>query len=129
MTLMEAIGVKCDVDVKTGRKLEHREVYQRAIEYLGGLNEVAKYVPFSIDELRVKMKKDALFNQSRDRLLWDMASGFTITRKHEAIPNGDGLWHLYRQHGINSASNSQGVCILKEAARELLEQAEKEKNQ
>ena len=41
MTLHEAIGVNVDVDIKTGKKLTHSEVYGRAIEYLGGLDEVA----------------------------------------------------------------------------------------
>ena len=37
---------------------------------------------------------------------------------------GGGIWELYRQHGINAASNSEGVCILKEAARRLVEREE-----
>lgn len=120
MTIKEAIGVhKCNIDVKTGEVLTHSEIYGRAIEYLGGLDEVARFVPFPVEVLRKKLKEDIYINNTPMRE-WDAAAGFVRSGPH-CKPYGGGIWHLYRQHGINCASACDGVCILKEAARRLVE--------
>lgn len=37
MTLGQACGIVCNtVDKRTGRELDHREIYARYIDYLGG---------------------------------------------------------------------------------------------
>ena len=42
MDIKEAIGIqKCNIDIETGEQLSYSEIYGRAIEYLGGLDEVA----------------------------------------------------------------------------------------
>lgn len=118
MTIKEAIGVhKCNIDVKTREKLTHSEIYGRASEYLGGLDEVARFVPFPVEVLREKLKEDIYLNNTPMRE-WDAVSGFICSGPHYKSYGG-GIWYLYRQHGINCASNSDGVCILKEAARRL----------
>ena len=118
MTIKEAIGVKnCDIDAETGRKLEHSEIYGRAIDYLGGL-EVVK----QLETLKKAYKKDKYFN-NLSMSKWDRMSGF-ISRGANCSFIGGGIWNLYRQHKINSASNSDGVCILKEAARLWIEMEE-----
>lgn len=122
MTLHEAVGVRVDVDVKTGRKLSHAEVCGRTIDYLGGLEAVAPYIPFEIPYLREKLKRDPWFNNT-DMSKWDAAAGFRCSRG-DCFATGGGLWALYRSHGINSASCSTGVSILKEAARRLCEMPE-----
>lgn len=120
MTLHEAIGVKCgDIDMNTGVKLTHSEVYGRAIELLGGLDVVAQFIPFPVDVLRKKFKKDPYFNNT-PMSKWDLASGF-VCHGADCKLIGGGIWTLYHKHGINCASNSDGVCILKEAARRLVE--------
>lgn len=125
MTLKEAIGVKVDIDIKTGKRLSHSEVYGRAIKLLGGLDEVAKFVPFSVKIIKEKLKEDPNLNNT-DMRRWDAASGFVCHgTKCELI--GGGIWKLYQQHGIDTASNSDGVCILKEAARQLAEREESER--
>lgn len=58
-----------------------------------------------MDEIRKKIKLDPYLNNTPIKL-WDAAAMTSI-------------WWLYRKHGITSASCSQGVCILKEAARRL----------
>lgn len=120
MTLKEAVGIKsCNIDAQTGEKVEHSEIYGRIIEYLGGLDAVAKYIPFSISFIKEKIKDDVhLNNTSMDK--WDYASGFKCNGSN-VIFLRCGIWALYAKHGINSASNSDGVCILKEAARRLAE--------
>ena len=58
MSPHEAVGVNVDVDIKTGQKLSHSEVYDRIIDYLGGLQEVSKYVPYDVEYLRERIQKD-----------------------------------------------------------------------
>lgn len=125
MTLREAIGVKVDTDTKTGEKLDHSEIYGRAIELLGGLDAVARYIPFSMDVIRKALKTDPYLNNTPIRM-WDVAAGFQCgvfrnahRAQYECRPTGCGLWSLYREHGITGASCAEGVCILKEAARRL----------
>lgn len=122
MTLHEAIGVRVDTDIKTGEKLTHSEIYWRAIEFLGGLDEVARFVPFPVETIRKKLKSDPYLNNTA-MSKWDAASGF-VCRCGDCKFIGGGIWALYRQHGINAASNSDGVSILKEAARRLVEREE-----
>lgn len=123
MTLYEAIGVhKVDIDVKTGEKLSHSEIYGRMIEFLGGLDVVARFIPLPMETIREKLKSDPHLNNT-DMKSWDLASGF-VCDGIDCRPTGRGLWPLYRKHGINCASNSEGVCILKEAARRLVEREE-----
>lgn len=122
MTLKEAIGVhNANVDIKTGETLTHSEIYGRAIDLLGGLDVVAKYVPYPLDVLTREYRHDKAFNRTSIRR-WDAAAGFK-THNGQCDLIGGGIWYLYRKHGINSASCCDGVCILKEAARRLVLQA------
>lgn len=123
MTIQEAIGVKMvDIDAKTGERLTHSEIYGRAIELLGGLDEVARFIPFPMETIRKKLKSDPHLNNT-PMSRWDAASGF-VCDGIDCRPTGGGLWSLYRQHGINAASASDGVSLLKEAARRLVEREE-----
>lgn len=117
MTLKEAVGVRVDVDVKTGQKLTHSEVYGRIIDYLGGLEAVAPYIPYSIPYLRDKLERDQWLNNT-DMRKWDAAAGFR-THNGKCMIYGGGIFALYRSHGITSVSLSTGVSLLKEAARRL----------
>ena len=119
MTLNEATGIHhCDVDT-TGRELTHREKYTRYINYLGGLDAVKSYIPFEIEYLIPKYREDRWLNNTPIKT-WDEAAGFRCVGP-DAIPTYRGLWNLYRQHGINTASCATGVCMLKEAAAMLIE--------
>lgn len=122
MTFDEAIGVKLDRDIKTGKKLSHSEKYGRAIELLGGLDIVAKYIPSPLEVLREKIKYDTAFNNTK-MSEWDRASGF-VCPPGDCKFIGGGIVPLYSKHGITSFSNSDGVCLLKEAARRLIEREE-----
>lgn len=122
MTLKEAIGVHMgNIDVETGKELSHSEVYGRAIELLGGLDEVAKYVPYPVDVIRKKLKKDWYLNNTKITA-WNFAAGFMRSRGTCKLV-GCGIWELYRKHNITSASCAEGVCLLKEAARRLAERS------
>ena len=120
-TFSEAINIKnADIDRTTGEKISHREIYTRAINLLGGLDDVIPYIPFGLEEIKEALKQDEYLNNlSMDK--WDYASGFRCGRQGSVIFIGGGVWNLYRKAGINAASNAQGVCLLKEAARQWAE--------
>ena len=117
-TFSEAINIHCaNIDRTTGEKLTHEEIYTRAIELLGGLDAVIPYIPFSLEEIQEAIKEDEHLNNLSMKK-WDRASGFISDRQSNVIFVGGGLWNLYRKAGINAASCAQGVCVLKEAARQ-----------
>ena len=123
MTLEQACGiVRNTVDEQTGDELSHREIYARYIDYLGGLDKVKQYIPIPLKELRQAYKKDKAFNNT-GLGLWQNAAGFTAGNP---VCYFGGIWMLYRQYNINMASCAQGVCLLKEAARLLIERGDKE---
>lgn len=126
MTFSEFAGVKCaDIDIETGNRMAHRDIYRRAIDRLGGLEKVKPYIPFTLEEIQKAIPKDEHLNNLPMRS-WDYASGFNTHKDRwgceQVTPHGGGLWRLYRENGITSASNSQGVCLLKEAAKEWVEE-------
>lgn len=50
MTLEQACGIVYNtIDKRTGRELDHREIYVRYID-LGGLDKVKQYIPISLKE-------------------------------------------------------------------------------
>lgn len=118
MTLKEAIHIHhCDIDDATGEKLTHSEIYTRAINFLGGLEAVKPFIPFGREVIKEALKTDEhLNNLPMER--WDLASGFRSGRQGTMIFVGRGIWYLYHKAGITAASCSDGVCILKEAARQ-----------
>ena len=108
MTFSEFAGVKCaDIDVETGNRMANRDIYRRVIQRLGGLEKVKPFIPFSLEQIQKAIPKDEHLNNLPIRE-WDRAAGW--------------LWVLYRKNDIRSASLSQGVCLLKEAAREWYEE-------
>ena len=128
MTLNEAIGIKYEMrDVKTGEDVSISERCRRAIEFLGGLDEVAKLIPFPVETLRAKLKEDPLLNNT-SMSAWDKAAGFKCgtganswRQEYRCLLVRGGIWELYEKHGVTAASCADGVCLLKEAARMLVE--------
>lgn len=108
-SLNEVIGVNCyNIDQKTGQELTHREVYGRAVEFLGGLDIVAQHIKLSTATLREQFAKDRHLN--------------TIPLQH--WDNwGDDIRDRLKARGVN-ATMCEIVCILKEAAVQLVERGE-----
>ena len=76
MTISEATGIhQCNIDKATGKELGFRERYTRYIDYLGGLDAVKPYIPFELNYLISKYRKDRLFNNTPISV-WDNAAGF-----------------------------------------------------
>ena len=106
----------CYRDLDTGEEVKWNDYMARVIEKLG-IENIAPYIPYRLDFLEEKMKEDIHFNNT-SLANWDRAAGF-IVRGAQCIPMYDGITHLFRRNGITSYSCSDGVCVLKEAARML----------
>lgn len=126
MTFSEFIGIKCaDLDIETGKRMEHRAIYQRAVERFGGLEVIKPLIPFSLEQIKKALECGDEHLNTLPIRKWDSASGF-YCRGASCTPQfGADIWNLYRKHGVTSASNAQGVCLLKEAARMWAEEAAK----
>ncbi len=121
MTFSQAINIKsANIDTNTGEVVSHKDIYTRAINLFGGLDSVIPYIPFSRSQIKEALQTDEhLNNLPMDR--WDKASGFMSGRQGSMTFIGGGVWNLYRKAGIHAASCAQGVCLLKEAARQWAE--------
>lgn len=123
MTLKEFAGVDSFYrDIETKREISHTEYMHRIIDKLG-LENIARYIPFDIDCLKEKYKRDKHFNNTAMQV-WDVAAGFIphINRKTHTLEYNyahDGLAYLFIDNRITCFSVSEGVSVLKEAARIL----------
>ena len=122
MNLKEAVGVtNLYIDKETGKEVGHREFYSRVIEFLGGLDAVIPFIPFSLTAIKEALPKDEHLNNLSIRR-WDEASGFSFDGRYgRRLLTGGGIVHLYNRAKITAFSNADGVCILKEAARQWAE--------
>ena len=121
MTFNEFIGVRnANIDIETGVELPHQYIYRRAIMRFGGLGAIKLFIPFSLEEIKKALAKEDEHLNTLDMRKWDNASGFYCQGSECRIAPSP-IWNLYREHHVTSASCSQGVCLLKEAARMLAE--------
>ena len=125
MTLKAFAGVDSFYrDIETEREISHTEYMHRIIDKLG-LENIARYIPFDIDYLKEKLKKDKNFSDTEIQA-WDVAAGFIpqINRKTHTLEynhSHSGLAYLFINNRITCFSVSEGVCVLKEAAKILCE--------
>lgn len=105
-------------DLDTGEDVLYNEYMARVIDKLG-IENIKPYIPFSVDFLKKKLKYDCHFNNTK-MISWDRAAGF-ITRKGDVKYIGGGITNLFFQNGIDTFSCSDGVSVLKNAARMLCE--------
>ena len=123
MTFNEFIGVRnANIDIETGVELPHSYIYRRAIMRFGGLDAIKPFIPFSLEVIKKALSEGDEHLNTLEMRRWDNASGFYCQGNvvlHSASP----IWNLYRQYHVTSASCSQGVCLLKEAARWLAERS------
>lgn len=105
-TFSEAINIKnANIDTITGEVVSHKEIYTRAINACGGLDAVIPYIPFTLAEIKKALEHHDEHLNTLRLATWDFGS--------ERVR---GL--CYRKAGITYMSVSQGVCLLKEAARQ-----------
>ena len=121
MTLKEFAGVDSFYrDIETKKEISHTEYMHRIIDKLG-LENIARHIPFDIDYLKEKFKRDKHFNNTTMQA-WDVAAGFIphINRKTHTLEynqSHSGLACLFIDNRITCFSVSEGVSVLKEAAR------------
>lgn len=121
MTFNEFIGVRnANIDIETGVEVPHQYIYRRAIMRFGGLDAIKPLIPFSVVQVREALAKGDEHLNTLDIRKWDSAAGFYV-KGYDCKIMPSPIWNLYRQHHVTSASCSQGVCLLKEAARMLAE--------
>lgn len=129
MTLKEFASVDSFYrDIETKREISHTEYMHRIIDKLG-LENIARYIPFDINYLKEKFKRDKNFNNTTMQA-WDVAAGFIpqINRKTHTLEYNQahsGLAYLFTSNGITCFSVSEGVSVLKETARILCERENK----
>ena len=106
---------------------DHETYWGMVVDHLG-YEAVKACVPFDLETLKAKYKRDKAFNNTK-MLTWDLASGFNVyvvdrwgAEEVEPIPSQ--LRTLLRKHGCNCYSNSDGVCILKRCARRMVMESE-----
>lgn len=131
MDILQAIGIRqANIDTATGKSLSHDEIYDRAIEFLGGLDAVKPCIPFTLEELQKAYPKDRHFN-TLPLVRWHSAAGFMTEKGNgrketKTVLHQSRLLDLLGKHGINEAAPSTGTCLLKQAARRWLEETWKE---
>lgn len=112
-------------DLDTGQEVPWRDYMRRVIGKLG-LENIKPYIPYDIEYLKEKLKEDVHLNNT-NMTEWDCAAGYvsyinmiTKTKEYHKRPQG-GLGNLFVRNGITCFAPSDGVCVLKEAARILCE--------
>ena len=116
-------------DLDTGQDVPWEDYMHRVIEKLG-LHNIKPYIPYDLKYLKEKLKTDVHFNNT-SLSAWDGATGFipykTKTGVQQYAPSHySGVSSLFVRNGITSFSVSDGVCVLKEAARVLIKEMENE---
>ena len=111
-------------DLETGTELPYREYMRRIIDKLG-IENVKRYMPFDLEYLKERLKKDPNLNNT-PMLAWDYASGFipyvnskTKVQEYRQANTRFDLGGLLYRNGVTDFSVSECVSILKEAARML----------
>lgn len=109
-------------DLDTGAEVSWHDYMGRVIEKLG-IENIKPYIPFGLDYLKEKLKEDVHLNNTK-MVSWNAAAGFRSvinkrTQTETIIPLHYGLPTLFVNNGITCFSPSDGVCVLKEAARRL----------
>lgn len=101
-----------------GKNAPHREKMQIIVNALGFENVVA-CIPYTKNQIREAIKTDEHLNNLPIKK-WDEAAGFLVSGSYVRLV-GSRLTRLYASIGVDCFSLSDGVCILKEAAKMLIE--------
>ena len=124
MNINERLGISWKDDIP------HREKYGRVVALIG-LDNLRLLMPEDVETLAKKYEKDKNLNNIPLKL-WDAIAGNStyIDKSGRQLYRNDSssLKNLLLQNGINTYSPAQLVCILKEAAAEIVEEYNQEKN-
>ena len=124
MNINERLGISWKDDIP------HREKYGRVVALIG-LDNLRLLMPEDIETLAKKYKKDNALNNIPLKL-WDAIAGNSAyidkSGRQLYLSGNSSLKSLLQRNGINEYSPAQLVCILKEAAAEIVEEYNQEKN-
>lgn len=104
MNIKEFAGVNAIYEKPNGEKMSHKELYERVVNGIG-LEVCARYMPTSIEEIRIALKVDPHLNNIELERWTRMEHPFRF---------------CYRRIRVNVLSTSDIVCTLKQAARMLV---------
>lgn len=124
MNIDERLGITWKDD------MPFREKYGKVVALIG-LENLKPLMPEDVETLAKKYEKDnALNNIPLQR--WDAIAGnsafISKSGRQLYLSGNSSLKSLLQKNGINEYSPAQLVCILKEAAAEIVEEYNKEKN-
>lgn len=103
---------------------DFNELYDKMINYLGGLNKLIPCSPFDFETLKQAYAQDKAFNTLSIKT-WDRAAGYAFSGiKREDLPSS--LRELLLLNGIAVYSASECVCLLKQTARRWVESKQNE---
>ena len=107
-------------DLDTGMQVAWNDYLRRIVNKLGFEN-VTKYIPFGYATLQEKYEEDENFNNT-ELTEWLYAAGFKSyinckTQEETIFQLRRGLAAMFTKNGITCFSPSEGVSVLKEAAR------------
>lgn len=99
----------------------HRSKYGAAVADIG-LEQIRKLIPWSKEELTEAYQKDKHFNSINiDK--WDRIAGYSEDRRTGFLSSfGSPLKRMLSSAGVNCFSCSELVCVLKEAALQIVEE-------
>lgn len=124
MNINERLGISWKDDIP------HREKYGRVVALIG-LDNLRLLMPEDIEILAKKYEKDNALNNIPLKL-WDAIAGNSAyidkSGRQLYLSGNSSLKSLLQRNGINEYSPAQLVCILKEAAAEIVEEYNQEKN-
>lgn len=110
--------------------IPHREKYGKVVALIG-LENLKPLMPGNVETLAKKYEKDNALNNIPLQQ-WDAIAGnsaFINKSGRQLYLSGDSsLKYLLHKNGINEYSPAQLVCILKEAAAEIVEEYNQEKS-
>lgn len=102
---------------------DHDLFWRTVIEKLGGTDTLRDFVPFSIKTLKAAYAEDKFFNTAKTPLRrWELACGWEEGWQGKMIRIGAPLQTFLLVKGIRQYSPSDCVCLLKQAAKQMMEE-------
>lgn len=118
MDLKQAVGVNAFRQTPDGREISHEDFFDRVVLMIGGVDAIEPLIPFKYEEIEKALATDPHLNNLA-MSEWDRMSGVTDYRNGSLRASGP-IWKLYKAIGVDTASNADGVCLLKHASKLLV---------
>lgn len=105
------------------KETDHDAFWNTVVERLGGTKRLKNFVPFGVKTLTTAYAKDKYFNTPETNIrLWDKTCGWEQGLQGKMIRIGSPLQDFLLKNGIRSYSPSDCVCLLKQVAKQMVEE-------